>query len=149
MIIQVDNCVSELRFKGLECMNKKAIKCKVRVEDNRFWKQELATLSNVGIYMDWKKGVRKERCYNNAEASIILFRARSNTLKLNINNRHRRGEGVTICDIYGVGDEDLGHFLLKYQKLEGKREKELFGNGKDEDEVIIGRFSFSRERIRK
>ena len=98
MIVQVENCVSELRFEDLEYMNKKTIKWKVREEDNRLWKEKLATLSSVWIYMGWKKGVRVERCYNNTDASVILIGAWSNTLKLIINNRHRCGEDVTICE---------------------------------------------------
>ena len=94
---------------------------------------------------DWIKKIKEEKYYDNMEASVILFRARANTLNLNINNRHRRGDGNTTCEICGEGEEDLSHFILKCRKLEGKRNKELFGEG--EEEGVIGKLLFSGERI--
>ena len=134
-----------LGYGDLEVMEKKEIKRKVREQDSRWWKEDLNRLSSVKGYRDWKKKIKEERCYDNTEASVILFRARANTLNLNTNNRHRRGGGITTCEICGEGEEDLSHFILKCRKLERKRDRELFGEG--EEEVVIGKLLFSGERI--
>ena len=134
-----------LRYEVLETMNKRAIKNKVREWDNERWREELDTLSSIEIYRNWKRRIREERCYDNTEASIILFGARSNTLRLK--NRKRHGGGDTTCDLCGVEMEDLGHFLLRCHKLEGKRRRELFGSlnrGDNEIELL-----FSGERIQE
>ena len=52
--------------------------------------------------------------------------------------RKRHGGGDTTCGICGIGVEDLGHFLLRCQKLEGKRRIDLLGNRGREDAEIIG-----------
>ena len=128
-------------------MNKRIIKNRVREWDNEKWREEMDALSSIGIYRHWKRRIREERCYDNTEASAILFGARSNALRLN--NRKRHGGGGTTCDLCGVEMEDLGHFLLRCHKLEGKRRRELFGLPNREDDEIIGEMLFSGERIQE
>ena len=63
--------------------------------------------------------------------------------------RKRHGGGDTTCGICGIGVEDLGHFLLRCQKLEGKRRIDLLGNRGREDAEIIGELLFSGKRIQE
>ena len=137
----------ELRFEDLETMNKRAIKKRVRERDNRLWREELENLSSVEIYRNWKTGIREERCYDNTEQSTIQFRARANSLQLN--DRKRFGGGDTTCELCGIGEEDLGHFLLRCQKLEGKRRRDLLGDRNREENIIIGELLFSGEKIQE
>ena len=136
-----------LNYEDLKTMNKKAIKNRVREWDNEKWREEMDKLSSIGIYRHWKRRIREERCYDNTEASTILFGARANALRLN--NRKRHGGGDTTCDLCGVEREDLGHFLLRCHKLEGKRRRELFGLPNRGDDEIIGEMLFSGERIQE
>ena len=50
----------------------------------------------------------------------------------------------TACDLCGVEKEDLIHFMMKCNALEGKRKKTLFGEGED-DIMKLGSLLFSRE----
>ena len=55
--------------------------------------------------------------------------------------------GDTTCELCGIREKDLGYFLLRCQKLEGKRRSDQLGGR--EDNVIIGELLFAGERIQE
>lgn len=65
--------------------------------------------------------IKEDGCYGNNFSSILLFKVKSNTLKLNIQKRHKKGD--IRCDICGDEREDLVHFLVDCKELEGVRDK--------------------------
>merc|ERR1711954_28407 len=82
---------------------------------------ELKELKKEDIKKRFKGKIKDDGCFDNKFSSILLFRARSNTLKLNTENRHRNGN--TKCDLCGDEKEDLIHFLLDCKELERKRDE--------------------------
>ena len=85
--------------------------------------------------------------YDNRLSSKIWFRGRSNTLDINIENRHRT-EGKTLCDLCEKEDETTIHFLLNCEELEDKRDKDIirkFSQTNKED--TIGEILFSKTDI--
>ena len=71
--------------------------------------------------------MKEERFYRNGEESRLIFRARSNTLALNDRFRHDKGEVKRDrnCSICTIEYEDLGHFILRCEKLENERDRVL------------------------
>ena len=106
-------------------MGRAEIKRKLRGYDTRKWKEGLERKASVRVYKENKKEVKEDRIYDNGRPAQILFQARANNMGLNEKNRHR-GEGVTVCEICNEGEvENLGHFLLACETLEGERDDEL------------------------
>ena len=59
--------------------------------------------------------------YDNSAATTTLFRARTGTLKLNLERRHTDGHThCEICNTYAT--EDIEHFLLDYETLTSTRQ---------------------------
>merc|ERR1712240_564026 len=78
----------------------------------------------MGEYIEEKKReIKDERIYSNDRASKLLFRARSNTIDLNTDKRHR-GESE-LCDLCERGTEDMKHFILECSRLEDKRDQQI------------------------
>ena len=57
---------------------------KVREYDNRKWREEMGRKSSTSLYREYKERIEEEKFYNNSKASEILFRARANTINLEI-----------------------------------------------------------------
>ena len=132
-------------------MSKNAIKKKIREMDNRKWKKDIETKTSLTMYEKHKTEIKEESIYDNRLSTKILFGSRTNTLEINIENRHRENEN-TKCDLCGKEDETTIHFILECEKLEDKRNKKLIRKytqkekedtlakilfGKDDTEEII------------
>ena len=88
--------------------------------------------------------MEEENCYDNSKNSELLFKARANVLGLEDLRRHYKEN--TDCKICNKGEkEDLGHFLLRCEKLEWRRDRRLFTEGEEVDR--IGRLLFEKEKI--
>ena len=62
------------------------------------------------MYSENKKEIKEVQWYDNKPSSTILFRCRSNTLKLNCRNRFiGKSTGCVACE---SDYEDLQHFIL-------------------------------------
>ena len=60
------------------------IKEKLYKLDERLWKEELNSKTSLKTYQEFKNAIKAETgIYDNSEASHILFKARTNTLRLN------------------------------------------------------------------
>ena len=110
-----------LTMSSLETMKKEELKSAVREWDDQEWFRELESKSSLYIYKRSKTEIGEEILYDNTPASVILYRARTNTLPLNDRKRHTNGS--TICDICGEEDETLPHFLLHCPALSDTRNK--------------------------
>merc|ERR1711874_909940 len=105
-----------LTFEEMIEMSKRQIIKKILEYDSKKWHEDLSRKTSLRIYRKNKKRIQDEKIYNNTKASELIFRARSNTLNLNIDNRHRGGS--TTCDLCNIGEEDMQHFLLECGRLE-------------------------------
>ncbi len=61
--------------------------------DTREWKHGMNEKSSLKIYRKWRTEIGgQEKIYDNRQASEILFKCRTNTLKLKDRNRFRNEE---------------------------------------------------------
>ena len=127
-----------ISFEQMVEMSPRRIKKRVDDYDSRKWYEEMTTKTSIGIYRRFKKRIKDERIYDNRRSSELLFRARSNTLALNIENRHRNNNKPTECELCHRGDEDMKHFMLDCWTLEETRDQDLLRKywRPDKDEMI-------------
>ena len=86
------------------------------------------------------------RCYDNRFESVLLFRARSNTLQLGDRNRFSGGE--VRCELCRLEREDLGHFILRCPEMLGVRRRDLLEEiGGEEEREQLGKLLFMESRI--
>ena len=80
------------------------------------------------MYRKYKTEIKEVRIYDNRISSQWLFRARSNSLKVNQRAYFFKPgykEEDKICGLCKKEEESLEHFILKCKNLGGKRNKEL------------------------
>ena len=128
---------------------KEEIDKKIKEWDTAKWKGEMEKKESLNIYRIWRKEIKEEKVYDNRYSSVVLFKARSNTLPLNDRNRHIGGS--TKCTLCDGQKEDLHHFLLECPQLSDIRVKSLIlQQPHEEDKVnIIGNFLFENTEIEK
>ena len=113
----------------------------MRERDNEVWLSGLRDKVTVGMYLEYKGKVQEEKVYDNSFKSNLLFAARSNTMDLNeLKARWRRGNPT--CELCGAANEDLIHFILKCQPLEGKRRGVIEKCRSDSDRGTLGTLLF-------
>ena len=137
-----------VNFDQMVRMKKRQIVRKILKYDSIRWYDNLLTKTSLGIYRRKKREIKDERIYSNDRASELLFRARSNTLDLNTDKRHR-GESE-MCDLCERGTEDLRHFMLECCRLEDKRDQQLMTKyWKADKEEMIGDMIFDRKETER
>ena len=128
---------------------KNEVKDKTRDWDDKRWQEEIQGKSSLKIYEEEKKEIKEELMYDNRPSSVIMYRAKSNCLKLNNRNRHQGGE--VGCKLCGANIENLEHFLLECEKLgeERRRIVELQQPYEENRKKIMGIVLFKEEGIEK
>ena len=85
-------------------------------------------------------------CYDNKFSSKLLFKARSNTLNLNIRKRHQKGD--TSCVLCEDEKEDLIHFIVNCKELENTRNNEIVKEAYDANkEQMVGKILHNNDKI--
>ena len=134
-----------MKFEDINALSIGKIKALAREWDTRKWKEDMNEKRSLKIYREFKGKIKEEKFYDNRESSRYLFEARSNTLPLNIQNRHTGGE--TKCDLCEDGNEDLIHFLVECKALENKRNKDIMLKNYNEDrEKMVGSLLFKEDK---
>ena len=77
---------------------------KIRELDEREWRRDMEQQTTMETYRQNKTSVMKENIYDNTWESVLLFRARSNSLNLGWRERHRGGSGE--CKMCERGEEE-------------------------------------------
>ena len=103
-----------LKMQDLEVKKKEEIAKCVRKWDQDQWKTEVGSKKSLQLYRKSKQVVQEDTVYDNTPASVILFQARSNTLRLEDRKRHTGEE--TLCCLCQKESENLAHFVLKCEK---------------------------------
>ena len=71
------------------------IKEKIKTIDTASWKETVKNKTTLKTYLEFKNEIKEEKnIYDNTEASNILFKTRSNTLKLNWRNRYNKDKSI-------------------------------------------------------
>ena len=135
-----------IKYGEIKTMSKEEIKKRVREWDTVKWEEDLNNKKSVKIYKNFKEKIKDDGCYDNKFASKLLFKARSNTLNLNIQKRHQKGD--TSCILCEEEKEDLVHFIVNCSKLEDIRDEEIFKESYDENrEQMVGKILHNNEKI--
>ena len=94
----------------LKNMSEYGLVTKINEYDENEWKVEITGMSTLNVYGEFKNQIKQENFYDNRWESVLLFRARSNSLALGWRKRFLGGNTQCIlCD--SQVEETLGHFL--------------------------------------
>ena len=121
---------------------KDAVTCK----DTERWTAERNSKSSLEIYNKYKINVKEEDgLYDNSEESVLLFRARTNTLPLFWRNRFKQNatEEDQLCPLCKMNVETLQHFLLRCTKLMHIRIRYNFWDDGDHNKTLETMLCFS------
>ena len=137
-----------ISFEQMVGMKKGQIVRRILKYDSIRWYDDMLTKTSLGIYSRKKREIKDERIYYNNRASELLFRARSNTMDLNTDKRHR-GESE-LCDLCERGTENLKHFILECCRLEDVRDQQIMTKyWKADKEEMIGDMLLDRKETER
>ena len=114
------------------------LKRRVRENDNRLWRNEVEKKPTLRIYAKGKSKIGYDKCYRNNANSTYYARARINSLRLDdVIGRGNRWYDRT-CKLCRKGREDLTHFLIECEAMEGKRNYNLIDRSiRDPEQRLI------------
>lgn len=95
---------------NLKILSTGEIARRVKEWDTKEWEKDLQSRVTLQLFRSCKKEIREEKFYDNTFGSVLLFRARSNSLKLGWRGRF---EGKEVrCKLCGAEEETLEHFIV-------------------------------------
>ena len=125
LIREIKGYLEELGIANLEqlvSLDEKDLMNLIRSYDSNKWLEELNEKSTLSVYKMFKSSIQQEGFYDNTFESLLLFRGRSNTLKLNWRRRFEGGD--THCELCTSGaEETLEHFMVQCSGLNDVRRK--------------------------
>ena len=138
---------TNLQYMDLTRMNKEELKKKINTYDTKIWEEELRNKSSLKIYEKYKPIIKEDLTYDNKPSSVILYKARTNTLPLNDRKRHMKEN--TECINCGYENEDIEHFILSCPAYSQERSREIQLQQPYEENKIdtIGKFLFEENGI--
>ena len=123
LIREIRGYMEELDIGSLDMLvnlNENSLLNLIRSYDSNKWLEDIRSKSTLNIYTLNKTAIKEEIMYDNSIESTLLFRCRSNTLKLNWRNRFEGGD--TRCKACDSGEEEtLEHFLIGCEGLSNVR----------------------------
>ena len=110
------------------------------------WREENLKKGTLFICNVYRNKIN-EVPYHNENKSLLIFKIKTNTLKVNNRNRHVNEE--IKCYLYNYACEDLEYFLLECQKLQSERNDIIKLQMPREDNTleIIGELVFDNDAI--
>ena len=105
------NMINLTELDQLTAMSEIVLERTIKQVDEREWNEKMTEMSTLSLYRQFKNTIKQELFYCNDWDSILLFRARSNSLNLN----WRKGYlgGSTLCQVCGAQEEEnLQHFVV-------------------------------------
>ncbi len=118
--------------------------------DTTEWKQGVDEKSSFRIYREWRAEIGgQEKIQDNRQASDILFKCRTNTLKLNVRNIFLNED--TKCEMCGNENEDLKYYFLlcPAYSADGQKSIKLQQPYQEEENNIIGDLLFEKKTLEK
>lgn len=115
----------------------------IRDYDKGIWLREMEQKKTLELYSSFKTEIKEENYYDNTEGSVLMFRARSNTLKLRWRNRFEDGD--VCCLLCGEEEETLSHFIKRCRALREVRERYSVAEGEMEEIMMFSGESDAEE----
>ena len=121
-------------FDGLKTMTKLELNRVVDERETDKWRRDLESRTTLQLYRN-KAGIGEEGIYRNVFGSLLMFRCRTNTLKL----RWRDGfaGGAVSCLLCGAEVETVEHFVMKCERIRAIRERHGVRGGVRMEEVLL------------
>ena len=116
--------------------------------DRNIWEDELEMKTSLQIYKQFEIDFAEEKIYDNRPSSTILYKARTNTLQLNVRNRHTNKEiHCLVCDT--DDKEDLYHFMLHCTAYKKQRSQSIHLQQPylENDQNTVGQILFDKDNI--
>ena len=85
------------------------------------WREEMRIKSSLEYYNRYKNEIGGIDFYDNSYGSVLLFRCRSNTIRVNSRKRIEGGDGR--CGLCEGNEETVKHFLVECAALEEVRRR--------------------------
>ena len=99
-------------IEGVIGMSETTLVDRIELLDESEWTEQMRGMSTLEHYRVHKTKIKQEIFYDNNWKSVLLFRSRSNSLKLNWRNRFIGGS--TTCSLCpGEQEETLYHFVVQ------------------------------------
>ena len=119
----------------LRNLKKEKIKLKVNEWEERRWREGVEEKETLRIYRS-KNQIGEENIYTNSFGSMIMFRCRTNTLRLNWRNRFQGGQ--VECELCEHGrEETLSHFIRECAGLKQVREVGSGGRRHGGEDTVV------------
>merc|ERR1711909_90977 len=114
-----------LTWDQLRELNQASLKSLIKEYDTIEWYNEMREKQSLRFYIKEKTEVKYEMCYRNSLSSALYARARINSLKLEEQIGRGKVNYDKKCKLCEKEEEDIVHFTIKCERLEGKRNYEL------------------------
>merc|ERR1711909_158543 len=135
-----------LSWKQLREVDQLSLKRLVKEYDKEEWLKEMRSKPSLRFYIKEKSEIKYDMCYRNSLSSAYYARARTNSLKLEEQVGRGRIEYDRKCKICGEEVEDIVHFTVKCEKLEGKRNYDLINKNLIDPEERMRTVLFRNEK---
>ena len=136
-----------LNLQGLT--NTKDLDKVIKNLDSKMWRDDIKKKTTLTYYRKFKTDIKgEENLYGNNQESMILFRARTNTLDLQW--RKKFTNETIICQLCKEEEETLEHFLLDCKQLNYIRSECLLlmrPQPENKDEIIRKLLLFEAENV--
>ena len=141
--------MNEINISKNSLLNKTNTQIKeiIKQVDSARWTEEKNNKTTLEIYNRFKTNIKEENhLYDNSEDSIILFRARTNTLPLNWRNIYKPNpiENEQICPVCKREIETLEHFLLKCEETMNIRQRHQIWEHENHNERLENILCFGK-----
>ena len=110
------NCIGIERVSDLSEITEYRLEQLIKEKDTAEWRAAMDQKSTLYLYREYKKRIMQESFYDNTWGSTLMFRARSNSLKLNWRRRFQGGD--VGCEMCNDGEETLNHFMIECRGYE-------------------------------
>ena len=120
----VNNYMEKYEITQIMSVGRQDIRSKIEQIAAVKWREEVEAKQTLTVYR-LKDRICEESFYDNTVASSLMFKCRTNSLRLGWRNRFSGGS--VECGMCGEGEETLEHFLIECRQLQLVRDR--FGSG--------------------
>ena len=135
-----------LTWDQLREIDQPSLKRLVKEYDTEEWLKEMRSKPSLRFYIKEKSEVKYDMCYRNSLSSAYYARARTNSLKLEEQIGRGKIEYDRKCKMCEEEVEDIVHFTVKCEKLEGKRNYDLINKNLIDPEERMRTVLFRNEK---
>ena len=149
LISTIKTYMNELQISNLHQLmdiDENHLKKRIFDLDHEEWSAELLEKQTMVLYATFKNEIKEEKFYDNTFEASLIFKARSNVLKLDWRNRFT--DGNVICKLCKNEEESLEHFILRCNRLDDIR-REFNMRNRNLEEILLFAGSLNPSECKK